>query len=88
MITFTIITGKMGIKQVTLLKFNTADTRGHKPKLFRQRATKTVRSQSFSRRVIKEGNGLSPEVVDAETIIELKNKLDTFWQLQLYETPF
>ena len=66
-------------------KFNTAATRGHKQKLFKQRATKTVRCQSFSRRVINDWNGLSSEVVDAETVNEFKNNLD---KLQLYETSF
>ena len=41
--------------------------RGHKQKFFKERAKKTVRSQSFSRRVINEWNGLSLEIVDAET---------------------
>ena len=85
---FKIINGKLGIKHSTFFKFNTAATRGYKQKLFKQRATKTVRSQSFSRRVINDWNGLSSEVVNAETVNEFKNNLDKFWQIQLYETPF
>ena len=86
--TFKIINGKLGIKQDLFFKFNTAATSGHKQKLFKQKAIKTVPSQSFSRRVINEWNGGSPEVVNAETVNEFKNNLDKFWKLQLYETPF
>ena len=82
------INGKLGIKEDIFFKFNTAAIRGHKQKLFQQRAIKIVRRQSFSRRVINEWNGLSPEVVNAETVNEIKNNLDKFWKLQLYETPY
>ena len=64
---FKIINGKLGIKHSTFFKFNISATRGHKQKLFKQRATKTVRSQSFSHRIINDWNGLSSEVVNAET---------------------
>ena len=85
---FKIINGKLGIKHSTFSKFNTSATRGHKQKLFKQKATKTVRSQSFSHRVTNDWNGLSSEVINAATANEFKNNLGKFWQLQLYETPF
>ena len=69
----------MGVKQGQgiFFKFNTAVPEGHKQKLFKQRATQTVRSQSFSRREVNELNGLSPEV-NADTVNEFKNNLNKF----------
>ena len=61
---FKIINGKLGIKEDIFFKFNMAATRGHKQKLFKQRAIKIVRSQSFSCCVINEWNLLSLEVAE------------------------
>ena len=82
---FKIINRKL---QNIFFKFYTAAIRGHKQKLLKQRVIKIGHSLSFSSHVINEWNGLSPEVVNAETVNEFKNNLDKFWKLQLYETPF
>ena len=63
-------------------------TRGHQYKLCKPKATKLVRSQCFSQRVVNDWNSLVEDVVNAQTVNEFKEKLDTFWESQQYKTPF
>ena len=55
-------------------------TRGHKFKLYKECFHKTVRSYSFSTRVINDWNGLPDHVVDAESLSSFKNILDEHWK--------
>ena len=54
-----------------------SNTRGHSRKFFKEHASKRQRANFFSRRIINEWNGLSPEVVDAPSI-DSTNFIHTF----------
>ena len=55
-------------------------TRGHRFKLYKECFHKTVRSYSFSARIINDWNGLPDHVVDAGSLSSFKNLLDKHWK--------
>ena len=57
-----------------------SNLRGHKYKLFQERALTTHRQHSFRIRVIKPWNDLPEKVVDAPSLQSFKRQLDKFWK--------
>ena len=55
------------------------DTRGHPWKLAKPRAITRIRRNAFSVRVINDWNSLPPAVVNADTLNQFKNRLDSHW---------
>ena len=64
----------------------TSATRGHKQRVFKTHATKNVRRNSFSQRVVNDWNGLPNHVVYAPTLNTFKQQLDECWCDHRYET--
>ncbi len=62
-------------------------TRGHKFKLYKDRAEKSTRQKFFSHRVINDWNSLPAEIVDSPTLNSFKNRLDKHWSDKFYEIP-
>ena len=62
-----------------MLKKASGTTRGHSEKLQTQRAT-GYRHHFFSTRVVKMGNSLSEDTVQARTVNELKSRLQRDWR--------
>jgi ribonucleases P/MRP protein subunit RPP40 len=71
-----------GIDKVNCQDFfevsNVGKTRGHSLKLVKKRSNGDIRKYFFSQRVINSWNGLTQEIVDADTINCFKNRLDKF----------
>ena len=86
--TYKIISGKVNIDKNMFFQFSTTATRGHRYKIYKQRATKLPNIQSFSNRIVKEWNNLSAEVVDSKTTNEFKTRLDDLWIGRKFETRF
>ena len=59
-------------------------SRGHKYKLKKQRATKTIRQQYFSNRVTNTWNMLPADVVDAPSFNSFKARIDKHWRKYKY----
>ena len=83
-----IISGKANIDKNIFFQFSTTATRGHRYKIYKQRATKLPKIQSFSNRIVSEWNNLSAEVVDSKTTNEFKTRLYDLWIGRKFETPF
>ena len=86
--TYKIISGKVNIDKNIFFQFGTTAARGHRYKIYKQRATKLPKIQSFSNRIVSEWNNLSAEVVDSKTTNEFKTRLDDLWIGRKFETPF
>lgn len=54
-------------------------TRGHPQRVYKTRAIKLPRRNSFSQRVINDWNGLPNYVVNAPSLNSFKGSLDKFW---------
>ena len=63
-------------------------TQGHQFKFFKEHAKKLTRINTFSRRIVNDWNALSPDIVNAPSIIFFKSKLDRHWMDKLYDTHF
>jgi hypothetical protein len=78
--TFKILKGLEDIdfNQLFVLATNATITRGHKYKLFKTRLEKglNLRKYFFSQRVIDNWNSLPPNVVEAKTVNQFKNRFD------------
>ena len=61
------------------------ETRGHRLKLFIERACTNVRKESFSLRVTRLWNDL-PEVVVTAPSVNFKNRLDRHWSTEEFST--
>ena len=55
------------------------DTRGHPWKLVKPRAASRIRRNAFSVSVVNDWNSLPPAVVNADTLNQFKNRLDSHW---------
>ena len=86
--TYQIISGKVNIDKNIFFQFSTTATRGHRYKIYKQRATKLPKIQSFSNRIVSEWNNLSAEVVGSKTTNEFKTRLNDLWIGRKFETPF
>ena len=71
-----------------LTRSNSARTRGHEWKLEKPRATKLVRRNAFSFRVINDWNSLPSAVVTAQSVNQFKAQLDKHWGGIMYDTPY
>ena len=60
-------------------------TRGHRLKLFKPRCRTNIRQNFFTVRVIEDWNSLPEEVIEAKNVNTFKNRLDAWWENQLYE---
>ena len=78
--THKILSGREGLDKDKF--FNTdvdKRTRGEK-KIFKQRSRLEIRKNFFSQRVVNHWNGLTEEVRVAETVTQLKRRLDKEWK--------
>ena len=77
---FRIIHGIDNIKFSSFFKYNKSPTRGHRWKLDKPRASKKIRLNSFSHRVINPWNKLPKEVVESTSVNSFKNALEKAWK--------
>ena len=84
--TYKIISGKVNIDKNIFFQFSTTATRGHRYKIYKQRATKLPKIQSFSNGIVSEWNNLSAEVVDSKTTNEFKTRLNDLWIGRKFES--
>jgi len=72
-----------GIEKLDYEKFfklnGNSTLRGHNCKIYKQRSRTELRRHSFSLRVVDSWNKLPKDVVNAETLNILKNKLDDWF---------
>ena len=68
----------------TFLQLDSSSTRGHKYKLKKLAAQKSVRANFFSRRATNAWNNLPAEVVEAPTLNSFKNCLDKAWASHMF----
>ena len=68
------------------LSFNDNSTRGHIFKLQKPRCNKTFRSQTFPIRCIDDWNSLTYDVVESETVILFKTRIDKIWSRRSFDT--
>ena len=61
-------------------------TRGHHQKIAKIKATKLVRINAFSQRIINDWNSLPEKVVKAESLNIFKNRLDDVWSDKMFIT--
>ena len=66
----------MNIHKEDFFQMSHLRTRGHPFKIFKEHAKKLTRIITFSRRILKDWNALSPDIVNAPSIISFKSKLD------------
>ena len=78
--TYKIITAKINIHKEDFFKMSQLSTRGHQHKIFKEYAKKLTRINTFSRRILNDWNTLPPDIVNAQSIIYFKNKLDEHWK--------
>ena len=55
-------------------------TRGHSHKLITSRFNTNIRKNSFSNRIVNDWNSLPTHVINATTVNDFKNKLDSHWK--------
>ena len=60
--------------------------RGHNQRIAKNKATKNVRINSFSQRVINDWNSLPVKVIKAESLNLFKNNLDDVWSDKMFVT--
>ncbi|MES9884728.1 MAG: hypothetical protein ABW185_28110, partial [Sedimenticola sp.] len=60
--------------------------RGHNYKLNKPRENKSIRLNSFAHRTINTWNSLPADLVNADTILSFKTKLDKLWCLKRFDT--
>ena len=88
---YKIITGKVSLKKEDIFTFASSqrNRRSHQYKLAKKKATKLVRQNALSVRVVDDWNGLPKDVVSAESINSFKQRLDAHWgPAEMYKTPF
>ena len=86
--TYKIITAKINIHKEDFFKMSQLSTRGHQHKIFKEHAKKLTRINTFSRKIVNDWNTLPPDIVNAQSIISFKNKLDEHWKDKIYDSPF
>ena len=83
-----LITNQMKREGEGLFRMGNVTTKGHKYKLFKQHATKCVRINAFSNRIVTDWNSLPKDVVEAPTTAVFKERLDDHWKERKLITPF
>jgi hypothetical protein len=63
-------------------------TRGHKYKIHKIGATKTIRQKSFTQRLVNPWNSLPDNIVEAPSLNAFKNRLDKYWKHQEVVTNY
>ena len=82
--TYRIMTGIDRISPDSLISMsNITSTRGHNPKIFKQRCSTKLRQDFFSQRVIEHWNALPAAAVEVPNINILKNRLIEHWKNHL-----
>ena len=77
--TFKIIKGFDRIPADKIFQFSNSVTRGHSFKLQKKSCRLDVRVNNW--------NGLPPNVVNAETVNQFKDRLDSHWRHRMYDPP-
>ena len=88
---YKIITAKVNLKRENFFQFaqNQTNRKSHNYKLVKTKATKLVRQNTFSVRIVSDWNGLPQNIVGAESTDDFKRKLDEYWGPEvMYQTPF
>ena len=85
--TFKIIKGFDRIPADKIFQFSNSVTRGHSFKLPKKLCRLDVRKFFFANRVVNDWNGLPPNVVNAETVNQFKDRLDSHWRHRMYDLP-
>ena len=88
---YKIITGKVKLNRDHFFTFapNQTNRGSHEFKLMKKKATKDVRRNSFSTRVIDDWNNLPKSVVPAQSTNSFKKTLDNHWGIEdECATPF
>ena len=55
--------------------------RSHNLSLYKEKYTRDVRKYTFKCRTVDQWNALPPDVIEALTLNEFKNKLDKLWEI-------
>ena len=84
--TYKILTNKVNLNPQSFFQFRPHPTRGHRLKIYKERATKLPKIHSFSTRIVNNWNKLTPNVTEANDINEFKRELDKHWIDIKYET--
>ena len=84
--TYKLLTNQLKIKGEQLFSMGNVTTRGHKYKLFKQHATKFVRT--FSNRIVTDWNSLPEYVVEAPSTDVFQKRLGDHWKERKYITTF
>ena len=83
---YKLLTGGENIDHTALLQLDDScyGTRGHKFKLKKYRSRLDIRKHFFSNRVVSHWNSLPSHVVDADTVLNFKKRLDACneWGIQ------
>ena len=77
----------MNMNKEDFFKVSQLTTRGQY-KIYKERATKLPRINTFSNRIINDWNGLTSEIARATSTNSFKNKLDKQWKKRIYGAPF
>ena len=66
--------------------FNISSTglslRGHEMKLYKSRFNTTIRGNSFSQRIIDNWNNLSSDVINSNSVMQFKSRLDISCEIE------
>ena len=81
-------TDTMNIHKGDFFQMSHLRTRGHQFKSFKEHAKKLTRINTFSRRIVNDWNVLSPDIVNAPSIISFKSKLDEHWRDKINDISF
>ena len=60
-------------------------TRGHSLKLLKTRSRLNIRANTFSNRVVENGNSLSEDIVHVPSLNSFKTRLNRFWHEHPYK---
>ena len=63
-------------------------TRGNSQKMYKRRCNTALRSNVFSSRIYRDWSSLPEQTVEAKTIDQFKNRLDSFLKRERYTHPF
>ena len=68
------------------ISFLPRDSSKHQQRIAKGKATKAVRSNAFSQRVVNDWNSLPENVIKAESLNIFKNRLDDVWSDKMFTT--
>ena len=82
--TYKILKQHYDLDPSTFFTLNTATTRGHSLKLFKERSRLLVRQNFFTNRIVNLWNSLPDFIISAPTVATFKLRLDNFWKQSRY----